>query len=1091
MEQLLNWSATRVALGLMLAVGVVLAGFALLSWRAPLLRKLGLRNSARRPLRAALIVSGLMLSTMVIGSAFSTGDALTHTLHTLVAGSLGSVDEVIVLNPPRNRLRDRVQALTEPGFGGLAAAGLDPFDQTQLSRLQQATASSAAIAGVAPAMLDRVTVIHGETQQLQSAQPLLAVAAPLPDTFGPLETAEGTLVALDALASNEIVINAAAADSFGAVAGQSLTILRGETPWNVRIHAVTENAGIGGSQPLLLVPLADYQRLTGRENLINLLLVANQGGTASVTRSAAAARELRGLLVNRPVAQELHALLAQPDLQRGLREAEGWLQGSERERLAALRAAAAQPELTDEFISLISEPRTRQRLLALSWRMNERSDGFGAYELLQNLTTLSVLEVKQIALDQASEYGAVVTTVFLVLGVFSIAASILLIFLIFALLAADRGAELATMRALGMRRSQIIGLFLFEGMAYALLGGVVGALVSLGSGYLIAISLAQGLAPFGVQLDPYVAPTSLVIALSGGVLLTFGTMLLAAWRVSRMAIVAGARGELVDESQRWRVGLGVALLAGAALAWWLGRASSAPYVARHPLLDPTIVSLALLGGLCCVQPLLSTYGSRFEAVTRLLARLTGVGIVAVWLRLLLRVPDARSAIATQALTIALAGVVLILATVWTISQSIGPLLRLLDRGLAPLGRVRAVVRPAASYLGQQRWRTGMTIVMFGMIVLVMVLALTLIDVMVSAYAAEEPPVAGYDLRAHLNGGGSLGDVDAALAAAPAVSRDTFRSIGSIAWHEASVVAFGVARSRWQDTTLAIVDDGFLSGIEAGLDWRAAPSASDAAVWAALRDQPGTAVVARQLPTGALLPPADQQTDQPVTIWVRPPGAAAPVKLRVIGAIDARSALDLGIYISQTTASQMGIRSAGPQSYFFAVRPGVRVRDAAEGLRVSFVAQSLNVSTLGETQRLIQSVRLLLVRIVQGFMGLGLLAGVAALGLLGVQAVLERRQQLGALRALGFTRWQTRATLAFESGIVAVLGILVGVVLGLVLARSVVSLLAASYPELRLTVPWRDILLTAGIAWLGSSLAIALAAWQAGRVAPAEALRSSS
>ena len=87
---------------------------------------------------------------------------------------------------------------------------------------------------------------------------------------------------------------------------------------------------------------------------------------------------------------------------------------------------------------------------------------------------MSVVDIKQIALDQASEYGAVITTIFLVLGIFSIAASVLLIFLTFALLAADRGVELATMRALGMRRRQIMTMFLIEGLVYDLLGAALG-----------------------------------------------------------------------------------------------------------------------------------------------------------------------------------------------------------------------------------------------------------------------------------------------------------------------------------------------------------------------------------------------------------------------------------------------------------------------------------------------------------------------------------------------------------------------------------------------------------------------------------------
>jgi putative ABC transport system permease protein len=209
---------------------------------------------------------------------------------------------------------------------------------------------------------------------------------------------------------------------------------------------------------------------------------------------------------------------------------------------------------------------------------------------------------------------------------------------------------------------------------------------------------------------------------------------------------------------------------------------------------------------------------------------------------------------------------------------------------------------------------------------------------------------------------------------------------------------------------------------------------------------------------------------------------------VIGVIDPRSELDEAIYTSRTTAGRLGIPLAAPSTYFFAVRPSVRVTDAAEGLRVSFDTRGLAVVTLGDVLRLITSVRLLLTGLVQSFMALGLVAGIAALGLLGLQSVLERRQQLGTLRALGFTRWQIRSTLALETTVVAVLGITLGVGLGLILTRCFVAVLAASYPEVRYIVPWKEIALTASTAWLGSTLSIALAAWDAGRVSPADALR---
>ena len=162
--------------------------------------------------------------------------------------------------------------------------------------------------------------------------------------------------------------------------------------------------------------------------------------------------------------------------------------------------------------------------------------------------------------------------------------------------------------------------------------------------------------------------------------------------------------------------------------------------------------------------------------------------------------------------------------------------------------------------------------------------------------------------------------------------------------------------------------------------------------------------------------------------------------------------------------------------------------SVKGLKVSFADRSLVVTDLSNTIRIGRSIRALLTQLVQGFMGLGLIAGVAALGIIGIQSVIERRQQLGTLRALGFTRGQTRATLAFESAVVAALGISLGTALGLVLARSLVALLSVRAPEIRYAVPWDQIAVTLALAWLGTLGALAIAAWQAGRVAPADALR---
>ena len=82
--------------------------------------------------------------------------------------------------------------------------------------------------------------------------------------------------------------------------------------------------------------------------------------------------------------------------------------------------------------------------------------------------------------------------------------------------------------------------------------------------------------------------------------------------------------------------------------------------------------------------------------------------------------------------------------------------------------------------------------------------------------------------------------------------------------------------------------------------------------------------------------------------------------------------------------------------------------------------------------------MLFIRLVQGFMALGLVVGVAALGVISARAVVERRQQLGMLRAIGFQPEMIRRTLLAETSIVAFTAIAAGTVLGLVLSYNVIA-----------------------------------------------------
>ena len=78
------------------------------------------------------------------------------------------------------------------------------------------------------------------------------------------------------------------------------------------------------------------------------------------------------------------------------------------------------------------------------------------------------------------------------------------------------------------------------------------------------------------------------------------------------------------------------------------------------------------------------------------------------------------------------------------------------------------------------------------------------------------------------------------------------------------------------------------------------------------------------------------------------------------------------------------------------------------------------------------------RIFIGFMALGLFVGVAALGAISTRAVVERRQQIGVLRAIGYKRRMIALSFLLESSFVSLLGSAIGVVLGLLLSYNAVT-----------------------------------------------------
>jgi len=115
-----------------------------------------------------------------------------------------------------------------------------------------------------------------------------------------------------------------------------------------------------------------------------------------------------------------------------------------------------------------------------------------------------------------------------------------------------------------------------------------------------------------------------------------------------------------------------------------------------------------------------------------------------------------------------------------------------------------------------------------------------------------------------------------------------------------------------------------------------------------------------------------------------------------------------------------------------------------------------------------------------------MVGIAGLGVITARAVVERRQQVGVLRAIGFTQRMVLWAFLIEIAFIAALGIVVGIALGVVLSYKVFSVYFADFGVF--TIPWLNLAIITAIALGATVAATASPAIRASKIPPAEALR---
>ncbi|MDP8991701.1 MAG: ABC transporter permease [Actinomycetota bacterium] len=675
---------------------------------------------------------------------------------------------------------------------------------------------------------------------------------------------------------------------------------------------------------------------------------------------------------------------------------------------------------------------------------------------------VTVEAVKQDRLKAADAAGKEFAELFGGIGFFSVLAGILLLVNIFVMLAQERKTELGMLRAMGLRRVGLVGSFSLEGWLYALVASALGTVAGLAVGRVIVVVAAGIFAAgdFAMELRYKADLASVQQGFATGFVISLATVVVTSVWVSRLNVIRAIR-DLPDPEGEGRRFL--SLVVGGVAAPVGGVLTASAVGADDPYL--------ILGG-----PAIAGFGAVL-LLRRLLPRRAVVSVISlgilVWGIVAFDLfPDAFEN--ADIPVFVEQGVILTAAAVALVSQNqatIGALLRRVG------GSSSLSLRLGLAYPLARRFRTGMILTMYALVVF----TLTFITVFSHLFQGQiddftREASGGFDLRVSSNAANPI-------PAGEMAAMDGVEGAADMA----------VVTAQWE----APGSDGFdpwpVAGIDQGLVARGGPALSerdarypdDQSAYRAVVADPSLVVVPEFfLEEGGGGPP-EEAVKPGDTVRLRDPVSGRARQLAVVGIAEGGFA-NAFAFTSRSTVDEVFGPSATTNTWYVSTGPGTDVEALADRINGRFLANGADAESFRKTVSDNMAQQQQFFRLMQGYLALGLVIGIAGLGVVMVRAVRERRRQVGILRSLGFEAGAVRKAFVAESAFVALEGISIGCVLAIVTSWRLIS--NETFGELDFSVPWGQLGLLVAGTFLASMLATATPAQQASRIRPAVALR---
>jgi|ETNmetMinimDraft_15_1059895.scaffolds.fasta_scaffold06270_2 putative ABC transport system permease protein len=700
---------------------------------------------------------------------------------------------------------------------------------------------------------------------------------------------------------------------------------------------------------------------------------------------------------------------------------------------------------------------------------------------------LEVTRNKAKEVSEGREGMSQFSDMFLVFGSFSIIAGVILIINIFVMLAEERKGEMGISRAVGMKRLHLGRSFLYEGSIYAFISAVIGAAMGILVAYLVILFTESIFSSFGEHvtfsiLDNFnFTSLSIIQAFTFGMLITLITVSFASKRVSKLNIVRAIRN--IPEPKIPKKSTRMLIFGIATLVVGVGLGVLAIFVLNSYQLASIYVgiSFVVLGIGFIIRRYL---GDRWSITI-------ASGILLIFWSIpgsIFPFPDIVDDIGGMEFFV-LSGIFLVssgvVLFVYNSSQILGVIVKLW--GLT--NRPTASLKTATSYPMKNKFRTGMTIYMFALIIFTITVMYMIIGIM--SYNIEkttQEQMGGLDIVGIANPNNPIDNIEMRIEENPSLSLNDFNAVYSIT--SGYTLLNTSKRDPGTDEYIIVPSSmyGFGNDFSAKNRWtfniHSSVYETEREVWQAVFADSNLVILDGSFVAADEYGPPNPatQVDAKIGKNITMIGTdGRPINKTVVGILD--QFIFSGIFMSENAMEEeFNLTIKG--IFLFDLVDGDKGEELAKVIEREF---SINAVALKTAVEQFTNIMEQFFNLFTAFMSLGLIVGIAGLGIITLRAVHERRQEIGVMRSIGFKRRHITMSFIQESAFISLAGIIIGVTLGVIIGYAI------WYDGFKVLdydfyIPWSKILVVALIAFVSTAVFTIPPSYSASKVEPADALR---